>query len=127
MTDAIAPWVAGQEAELNQQIVIVEHVTATGRAKVGDDIYNPDGTLRGRKGKWSFYKRLRHLTPEVIAEIAVLPRVRAAKLALRDTKGDIDILLHYFSSYSFNNTDLPLVEKAERVIAAVAAAFKDAP
>ena len=69
MTDAIAPWVAGQKAMLGDCIYTVDRVTLSGRAFVGalEMWFGPDGQKFGATyAPWTSTFILRHVTPVTV-------------------------------------------------------------
>lgn len=85
-------WVVGQRVALNNvDIVVIDSVSPSGRAKIGDRIFNPDGKERGRPG-WAAPVWILELTPEIEARVAPIARMKAARVALRNALGQAESL-----------------------------------
>ena len=112
-------WTVGQKAVIGREtLVTVDRVTPSGRAVVGDRMFELNGSERKSTG---FSRaRLYHLTPEVEAEMAV---IRRGRLVAADGRNVIHNAENWFRSTfnSFRETvpDLADVEKAERLVAAI--------
>ena len=125
-TKSEAPWKAGEKAVIGlHRLVTIDRVTASGRAVVGDQTFNADGSLRGGE---PYGPRLRLLTPEIEAQIALDDRAREAGNAASAAKENADVWIRrVFGGFSRKPTPpLADIERAERLAAAIAEVLEGA-
>ena len=121
-----APWKAGDKAVIGHRMVTIDKVTASGRAVVGDQTFNSDGSRRG--GDTYSSPRLRLLTPEVEAEIAFAHRAGKARQAALDASRQADQWVGSRFGVFSRGGEAPLadIERAENLAAAIAKVLSDA-
>ena len=113
-------WYAGQRVALNRsEIVVVERVTESGRARVGIRTFGANGVeIGGRRGNRG---KIEALTPQIEAEIALFARrqrvdAKAHQEAARLQKWVDDT----FGTYMRRDAPLQDIEAAERLVALLA-------
>lgn len=118
MTDEPKPWVAGQQAVINRQrVVVIDKVTRSGRAVVGGVTFERNGRECG--AKWNC-DRLEHITPKIQDEMESRHRGATAQDALYAAV----CLADAWQKEAFNRwrRDVPTAEaidKLERLAAAI--------
>lgn len=122
MTDTKSRWIVGQKVMINRdRIVTIERVTPSGRAVIGNRIFEPDGRERGSDR--SYYARdvLEALTPEIKSETE---RRRRGDHAFTNADKALDAASVWLRKTSFNPwhrvvPDPEDIEKAERLYTAI--------
>lgn len=122
MSETQQAWGVGQKVVIDRRhVAMIEKVTPTGRAKIGDRTFERDGRERSKASYWQRSK-IELLTADVEAEMAFAERVRVAIVEL----GKADMIIERFErSLRQIRGEVPLadIEKAERLVAAVRAEF----
>jgi hypothetical protein len=114
-------WKVGQRAVISRTTVVtIERVTPTGRVTAGGRKFGAGGWEAVKSGSWRVPPRLELLTPEIEAEMSLVVRGRAARLAAHAVLDDAyDWLRTVLDTWNGSVPDAEDVDKAERLAAAI--------
>lgn len=122
------PWQKGQRAVINRtNVIVIDRVTPSGRAIVGNRTFNTDGFERGSAYRWPTPK-LEHLSPEIEKEISLVSRGKYVSSEIRKSLTKIEVLVRdKLGAFRNSVPEVSDVEKIERLMQAINHILEQSP
>ena len=123
-------WHAGQQVALDRtRIMVIDRVTPTGRAYIGERAFNPDGYERGGKSKGVWGKSasmIEALTPEITEIVQLAERWVSVRARSYTANNRLNIWIRdHCSTYNRNTPKAEIIDIVERITAAINAVLPE--